>query len=132
MNKLGISTQIPMKVVFLTDGQSRSIKIGRVRLTFKRVRPKLLWAKNTLVYLTIQALDELGKQDDETQQITFEKIRQALKYVPKAEIILDAKFAPQRVTRLLHYLASVSSNNNHEQPINFYTRQTKGADIPSK
>ena len=56
--------------------------------------PKLLGAKNALVYLAIQALDELGKQDDETQQITFEKIIQALKYVPKAEIIQDAKFAP--------------------------------------
>lgn len=109
MNKLGISTQIPMKVVFLTNGQSRSIKIGRGRLTFKRVRPKLLGAKNNLVYLAIQALDELGKQDDATQEITFEKIRNALEHVPKKEIIEDAKFASQRVTRLLYYLASVTN-----------------------
>lgn len=107
MNKLGISTQIPMKVVFLTNGQSRSIKIGRGRLTFKRVRPKLLGAQNELVYLAIQALAELGKQDEETQQDTFEKIRIALANVPREAILADAKYAPQRITRLLHYLVTV-------------------------
>ena len=107
MNKLGISTQVPMKVVFLTDGQSRSIKIGRGRLTFKRVRPKLLGAKNELVYLAIQALEELGKQDEETQQQTFEKIRVALANVTREAILADAKYAPQRITKLLHYLVSV-------------------------
>ena len=107
MNKLGISTQIPMKVVFLTNGQSRSIKIGKGRLTFKRVRPKLLAAKNDLVYLAIQALDELGKEEDAIKEKTFEKIRQALAHVPKEEIFSDAKYAPQRVTSLLYNLASV-------------------------
>lgn len=114
LNKLGISTQVPMKVVFLTDGQSRSIKIGKGRLTFKRVRPKLLAAKNELVYLAIQALDALGKQDEKTQALTFEKIRNVLEKVPRKEILADAKYAPQRVTRLLYYLISVKNNSANE------------------
>lgn len=107
LNKLGISTQIPMKVVFQTNGQPRSIKIGKGTLTFKPTTPKMLGAKNELVYLVIQALQELGKLDDATQEIIFEKLRYALRNVPRSDILEDAKYAPQRVTRQLYYLATI-------------------------
>lgn len=107
LNKLGISTQIPMKVVFQTNGQPRSIKIGKGTLTFKPTTPKMLGAKNELVYLVIQALQELGKLDNVTQEIIFEKLRYALRNIPRSVILEDAKYAPQRVTRLLYYLAPI-------------------------
>lgn len=107
LNKLGLSTQVPMKVVFLTNGQPRSIKIGKGTLTFKPTTPKMLGAKNDLVYLVIQALQELGKLDDATQEIIFEKLRQALRNTPRSVILEDAKYASQRVTRLLYYLSTV-------------------------
>jgi len=106
LNKLGISTQIPMKVVFQTNGQPRSIKIGKGTLTFKPTTPKRLGAKNEMVYLAIQALQELGKLDEGTQEVIFEKLRYALRNIPKSVILEDAKYAPQSVTRLLYILAA--------------------------
>jgi predicted transcriptional regulator of viral defense system len=34
LNKLGLSSQVPMKVVYLTDGAARSIKVGKRTITF--------------------------------------------------------------------------------------------------
>lgn len=112
LNKLGLSTQIPMKVVFLTDGHDRLIKIGRGTLRLKQTSPKKLAAKNELVFLAIQALQVLGQQDPEREQINFEKLRYALRNVPPAEIRADARYAPQRLTRILYRLAGKLENND--------------------
>ena len=40
LNKLGLSTQIPMKAVYLTDGAPRDIKVGKSSIKFKRTTPK--------------------------------------------------------------------------------------------
>ena len=40
LNRLGLSTQVPLKVVFLTDGAARKIKIGNTNITFKKTAPK--------------------------------------------------------------------------------------------
>jgi len=37
---LGLSDQIPKKVVFLTDGPTRSVKLGKQTITLKRTTPK--------------------------------------------------------------------------------------------
>ena len=41
LNALGLSTQVPMKLVFLTDGAPREIKIGNRSIKFKKTTPKL-------------------------------------------------------------------------------------------
>lgn len=112
LNKLGLSTQVPMKVVYLTDGHARLIKIGRGTLRFKQTSPKKLAAKNELVFLAIQALQALGQQDPEREEINFKKLQYALRNVPPAEIRADARYAPQRITRTLYRLADKLENND--------------------
>ena len=56
LNKLGLSTQVPMKVVYLTDGATRSIKVGKRTITFKNTSPKNLLAQGEISSLVIQAL----------------------------------------------------------------------------
>ncbi len=53
---LGLSTQIPMNVVFLTDGSARKIKIGNQIIVFKKTSPKNLSFESQLSSLIIQAL----------------------------------------------------------------------------
>lgn len=60
LNALGLSTQIPMKLVFLTDGTSREIKIGERSIKFKKITPKNLLAKGEISSLVLQALREIG------------------------------------------------------------------------
>ena len=41
-NQLGLSTQVPAQVVYLSSGQSKTYRVGRVDLRFKRVAPREL------------------------------------------------------------------------------------------
>ena len=80
LQQLGISTQIPMNVIYLTDGAPRKIKVGKRIITFKKTAPKNLAIKNKVVSNIVQGLKELGKENitDEIRQ----KINQALQKVP--------------------------------------------------
>jgi hypothetical protein len=60
LNALGLSTQVPMNIVFLTDGSPRIIKIGKRTIKFKKTTPKNLLAKGKISRLVIQALKEIG------------------------------------------------------------------------
>ena len=80
LQQLGISTQIPMNVIYLTDGAPRKIKVGKRIITFKKTAPKNLAIKNKVLSNIVQGLKELGKENitDEIRQ----KINQALEKVP--------------------------------------------------
>jgi len=60
LNALGLSTQVPMNIVLLTDGSPRVIKVGRRTIKFKKTTPKNLLAKGKISRLAIQALKEIG------------------------------------------------------------------------
>ena len=80
LQQLGISTQIPMNVIYLTDGAPRKIKVGKRTITFKKTVPKNLAIKDKILTNIVQGLKELGKENitDEVKQ----KINQALEKVP--------------------------------------------------
>ena len=40
LNALGLSTQVPMNIVLLTDGSPREIKVGKRKIKFKKTTPK--------------------------------------------------------------------------------------------
>lgn len=103
LNKLGISTQVPTKVIYLTNGNSRSIKIGKGTLTFKRATPKRLSIPDEKLYLVAEAIIELGAE--KISKSTFEKLVDILRYEPLENIKQSAKLAPQAVARVLYKLA---------------------------
>jgi len=99
LNKLGLSTQVPMKVVYLTDGAARSIKVGKRTITFKNSSPKNLLAQGEISSLVIQALKTIGQSKVEDE--TISKIKIILKK-EKTEIIMnDAKLAPAWINKIL-------------------------------
>jgi hypothetical protein len=59
-NALGLSEQVPAKAVFLTDGPSRSVKIGPTTIQLRRTTSRNMAAAGRLSGLLIQALLELG------------------------------------------------------------------------
>jgi uncharacterized protein (UPF0261 family) len=61
MNALGLSTQVPVNVVYLTDGTARTINLGRRKIVFKKTSPKNLATIGKISGLVIQALKEIGK-----------------------------------------------------------------------
>ena len=99
LNKLGLSTQIPLKVVFLTDGAARNIKIGKRTITFKKTSPKNLLAKGEISGLVIQALKSIGRHKVENIMVT--KLLTSLKKEKREIILHDAKLAPAWINKIL-------------------------------
>ena len=60
---LGLTTQIPLKAVYLTDGSQREIKIGKRTIKFKKTAPKSFAVKDDLLHLIVQAFKETGQKE---------------------------------------------------------------------
>jgi predicted transcriptional regulator of viral defense system len=99
LNKLGLSTQVPMKVVYLTDGAARSIKVGKRSITFKKASPKNLLAKGEISSLVIQALKTIGQ--NKVDKNTIEKIQTILKNEEMENVAYDAKLSPAWISKIL-------------------------------
>lgn len=78
LNALGLSTQVPMKIVLLTDGSPRVVKVGKRSIKFKKTTPKNLLAKGKISRLAIQALKEIGngKVTKEEEKKIIEQLKQ--------------------------------------------------------
>ena len=99
LNKLGLSTQVPTNVVYLTDGSPREITIGKSSIKFKTAPTKLLAARNDKMILIIQALKQI-KKDNITQEVK-NKITEQLTAVPIEDIKHDIKLAPSWISDLI-------------------------------
>jgi len=100
LNRLGLSTQVPMNFVFLTDGTPRRINTGKGKgILFKHTAPKNLAFRNEIVMLIVFALKEIGK--DKVTQEQSERIKQILQQVPKELVLQDAKLMPAWVKSLI-------------------------------
>jgi predicted transcriptional regulator of viral defense system len=77
LNKVGLSTQVPMKLVFLTTGNSKKIKIGNSTLIFKSTTAKKLSMKGDISSLLFLGLEELDLKKLKPAQM--ERIKMLLK-----------------------------------------------------
>lgn len=95
MNKLGLSTQVPMKLVYLTDGPPRKFKIGNLEVRFKATTPKRLSRKGKISSLVILALEETSLQ--QIDDLTKIKIKGLLEQEDPKKLKHDLSLAPGRV-----------------------------------
>ena len=93
LNRLGLSTQVPMNAVFLTDGAARKIRLDYGMITFKRTAPKNLATIGKISGMVIQALKEIGKGKVEAWEEN--KIIQLLKKEDNSKLKHDIKMAPE-------------------------------------
>ncbi len=99
LNQLGLSSQIPMNIIFLTDGTARTIVVGKRTLKFKRTTPKNLAVKGKITSLIIQALKEIGKDNITEEQLT--RIKNHLKQEKKENLEHDIKLAPAWIAEIM-------------------------------
>jgi len=100
MNRLGLSTQVPMNVVYLTDGSSRKVAInGNKGIQFKHVAPKNLAFQNQLALLINSALKEIG-QDNITEKDKT-RITSLLSNESKDSVMQDVKLMPDWIASII-------------------------------
>ena len=91
-NLVGLSAQVPGRIIFLTEGPSRKVKIGSQEIIFKKTTKKIMSSAGTKEGLLIQALKNLGK--DHIDQIARVQVAKFLKDSSEKEIRKNMKFAP--------------------------------------
>ena len=100
LNRLGLSTQVPMKVVFLTDGAARVIKVGKkATVNFKKTVAKHLSFKGEISTLVVFALKEIGKGNITNAE--EQRIKEALAHEKQENIRHDATLAPEWISEIM-------------------------------
>ena len=89
LNLLGLSTQVPGKYVYLSDGPDRSYQIGNTTLTFKKSALKEIGFKHRESGLIVHALKALGKERVDSNIIS--KIKDQLDPKKCNKIMEDTK-----------------------------------------
>jgi len=98
-NALGLSDQVPLRIVYLTDGSPRTIKIGNRTIQFKKTTPKNLALKGKVSKLVVQALKDIGKDKATPQEL--EKIQNLLSKEDKQDLKHDIALAPQWIAEIM-------------------------------
>ena len=97
--KLGLTTQVPLNIVYYTDGSARKIKIGKQIITFKRTTAKNLSVKGNISKLAIQALRTIGK--DQITDDEIRSIKEKLKIEKAEHLQHDLNLAPEWIKKLI-------------------------------
>ncbi len=98
-NILGLSTQVPLKSVYLTDGSPRKITIANRTIQFKKTTPKNLALKGNISKLVVLALKEIGK--DKATDEELKKIKTVLKKENVKDLKHDISLAPQWIAEIM-------------------------------
>jgi hypothetical protein len=75
--QLGLTTQIPMKQVYLTEKQISDIVIGKSKIEFRKVSEKKLSGRGKRAGLYLSAIEYLGKEEAFDELLQF-KIAETL------------------------------------------------------
>lgn len=92
-NRLGLTEQVPAKITFLTDGLSRTVKVGKRTIELKRTTPRNLGPKRETTALVIQALRYLGKSAIGPDQIV--SLRNRLTAEDRTALLKDLSYVPE-------------------------------------
>lgn len=104
LNKLGLSTQIPANVVFVTDGSGRRISIGKGKgILFKHTSEMRTFAyRSQMMQLIVTALREIGEKNVTDEQMDI--IKSHLENIPQEDFQKDINLAPIWVRKKLSEL----------------------------
>ncbi len=101
-NVLGLSEQVPTKIVFLTDGPPRRVKLGRREIVLKRTTPRNMATAGRKSGTVIQALRYLGRRHVDEKTLAI--VDRQLNSTDRAKLRKDLRYAPAWVADLLRRL----------------------------
>lgn len=101
-NLLGLSTQVPMKIVYLTDGPSRTVRIGKKQIILKRTTPRNMASAGTISGLVLQALRHLGQRHVDDEIIAT--LERRLDDNDRNQLLKNIRFAPSWIAEIMRQL----------------------------
>lgn len=110
-NVTGLSTQVPMRPVYLTDGRARRLRLrnreGRAlnsEIVFRRASARYMNARTEIGYLVIQGLRNIGRKQVGKKEYTA--LSRKLPPAAKKELLQDLDTAPAWIADIMRRLAA--------------------------
>lgn len=111
-NNLGLSTQVPVKATYLTDGKETEINLGRRRIKLRRVTSKRL-AAASLAGGIVEAFQHIGRDQVESlTQADIDRVSNALSYGSVSDLSQAARSAPDWMRPTLNRIISEVKKKN--------------------
>lgn len=102
-NLLRLSEQVPAKVVYLTDGQGRKVKLGNLTIELKRTTPRNMATAGRTSGLVIQAFRHLGRKHVDAARL--KRLKELLSEQDKKQLLKDVAYAPGWMQPLFREIA---------------------------
>lgn len=99
LNVLGLSTQVTMNAVYITNGYPRTINVGNRKILFKKGSPKYFSFKSRRFAMIVLAMKEIGEKA--MTQDLLDKILVLVAQEPAKTYDADILIAPQWIRRIL-------------------------------
>lgn len=96
LNKIGLSTQVPTKMVFLTNGTKKNINIGKSSIVFQPTTNKKLAMVGSISSILFLGLEQLDL--NQLSEVDLEKIISLLKKEDAKKLKHDLKLAPSKIS----------------------------------
>lgn len=103
-NLIGLSTQVPVRVVYFTDGPARRIRLGKREIVLKHTTPRQMATAGKLSGTVIQALRWVGAEHVDDAMI--ESLRRRLSPKERKLLLADQRAAPAWVAAVLRRIAN--------------------------
>ncbi len=103
-NLLGLSDQVPMRVVFKTDGPGRVVKVDKLQIVLKPTTPRNMAMAGNISGLVAQALQHLGQRN--VSDDTTATLRQRLSDQDKKQLLKDITYPSAWIADIFRRLAA--------------------------
>lgn len=102
-NLLGLSTQVPARAVYLTDGRGRKVQVGKRQIILKHTTTRQMATAGRTSGLVIQALRWLGQRNVDDSIVG--QLRNKLSDRDKLQLLKDLRYAPAWVANAMRRVA---------------------------
>lgn len=108
-NMLGLCDQVPMRIVYLTDGRSRRAKVGRREIVLKHTTPRNMATAGRISGTVIQALRWLGK--NHVDDAIVRALQRRLPDDAKQQLLDDLRYAPAWIADIMRRVTDVKGTS---------------------
>ncbi|UTC66971.1 MULTISPECIES: DUF6088 family protein [unclassified Treponema] len=105
LNLLGLSTQVPAKWTYISDGRYVNFSFENTMIEFKRRSNGDVSKMSTITAMVIQAIKAIGKDKVTKKQINY--LREKLSDKEKSELLKDGKTTSAWVYNILREICEV-------------------------
>jgi hypothetical protein len=106
-NLLGISTQVPARIVYLSDGPATKVRIGKRTIHFKHARPQAMAGSGGSPGLVVQALRYLGKEAVNRGMVL--RLRRLLSEAERRKLVRSTRFGVDWIYETARKIAGESA-----------------------